>query len=74
MEMEIYVKIKDFLNRGSMAYGVWTLGFTMFTEGAMENINKIIISGTSNWNKIVFDMNNPIEQTNSLMYIGPAFK
>jgi hypothetical protein len=37
----------------------------MFTEGAMENINKIIISGTSNWNKIVFDMNYPIEQRNS---------
>jgi hypothetical protein len=50
------------------------LGFTLFTNGAMENINKIIISGTSNWNKIVFDMNYPIEQRNSLMYIGPAFK
>jgi hypothetical protein len=26
MEMQIYVKIKAFSNRGSVPYGVWTLG------------------------------------------------
>ena len=54
----------------------WSMnpGFTMLTEATMENILVISITSDGNVPVIVFDMKYPIEQTNSLLYIGPTFK